>query len=96
MKTSVERSVVVKRPKPINLKAARPKPEKNKRRKKPSLPDAIAVKPGEGETAASIIRMMRNEVDIETTGAHVTSVTESRNGEILIKLKSKEAERLAL
>lgn len=35
-------------------------------------------------------------MNIETTGAQVTSVTESRNGEILIKLKSKEAERLAL
>jgi len=39
---------------------------------------------------------MRKDVDFETTGAQISSISESRSGEILIKLKSKDAERTAL
>lgn len=39
---------------------------------------------------------MRKDVDLETTGAQISSISESRKGEILIKLRSKDAERTAL
>lgn len=39
---------------------------------------------------------MRRDINIKTTGVQVSSISDSRNGKILIKLKSKEAERLAL
>lgn len=35
-------------------------------------------------------------MDIDKTGAQVTSISESRNGKILIKLKAKNTERAAL
>lgn len=68
----------------------------NRRRNKTLLPDAIAVKPGHRETVANILKAMRKNVDLESTGAQISSISESRNGEILIKLKAKGKERAAL
>jgi len=87
--------VVEKKTKPKENKAKMVK-EQNRSRKKNPLPDAIAVKPGNGETVTKILKAMRKDVDLETTGAQISSISESRNGMILIKLKAKEAERTAL
>lgn len=70
--------------------------KQNREKKSIPLPDAIAVKPGHGETVADILKAMRKDVDLETTGAQKASILESRGGEILIKVKSKDAERSAL
>lgn len=67
--------VVGKKTKPAKVIKTKPELEKNKKRKKPPLPDAIAVKPGDGESVATIIRTMT--IDIETTGAQVASISES-------------------
>lgn len=56
----------------------------NKKRK--PLPDSIAVKPGSGETNRDILTAIKQSVDIENIGAKVATITESRNGEILIRL----------
>lgn len=39
---------------------------------------------------------MRKDVDVEATGAQTSSISESRNGEILIIIKAKDMERTAL
>lgn len=70
--------------------------KQNREKKSTPLPEAIAVRPGHGETVADILKAMRKEVDLEKTGAQISSISESRGGEILIKLKSKDAERSAL
>ncbi|KAL4104699.1 hypothetical protein QTP88_019981 [Uroleucon formosanum] len=57
-------------------------------RGKPSrpLPDSIAVKPKNGECNRDILRAIKENVDLESIGACVSSITESRNGEILFRL----------
>lgn len=87
--------VVGKKTKPKENKA-KSENEQNRRWKKTTLADAIAVKPGNGETVANILKSMRKDVDLESTGVQISSITESRNGTILIKLKVKDAERAVL
>ncbi|XP_022162919.1 uncharacterized protein LOC111028539 [Myzus persicae] len=66
------------------------------KKKNSPFPDAIAVKPGDGETVADILKSMKKDVDVEATGAQISSISESRNGEIVIKIKAKDTERTAL
>jgi len=73
------------------------KTESNKRkRKKPPPPDAIAVKLREGESEADILKAIKQDVEIDTIGAQVSTIKESRSGEIIIKLTSKDLKRAAL
>lgn len=78
-----------------NVQRSEEKKTKEKK-KNTSFPDAITVKPGVGKTVANILKSMRKDVDVEATGAQISSISESRNGEILIKIKAKEMERTAL
>jgi len=69
---------------------------KNKKRQKPPPPDAIAVKPGEGESAAEILKSIQQNVEIDKIDALVSTITESRTGEIIIRLTYKDTKRGAL
>ncbi|KAL4131529.1 hypothetical protein QTP88_008824 [Uroleucon formosanum] len=84
-------------PAPRWTKAERKDNSKDKTRKgganargKPSrpLPDFIAVKPENGECNRDILRAIKENVDFESIGACVSSITKSRNGEILFRLGS--------
>lgn len=62
-----------------------------------NVPDAIAVKPGTGATFEDVLRSVRQKVNVDEIGARITSITESRNGEVLFRLprgdkKKKELE----
>lgn len=59
-------------------------------------PDSIAVKPGSGETNHDILKTIKENVNLESIGAHVSSITESRNGEILFKLSSGDKKKTEL
>lgn len=59
-------------------------------------PDAIAIKPGTNHSFADILKAVRKEVDVDKTGAHITSIAESRGGELLIKVTRDEAKRSGL
>ncbi|KAE9536155.1 hypothetical protein AGLY_007378 [Aphis glycines] len=73
------------------------KTETNKRkRQKPPPPDAIAVRPTEGETAVEILKAIKHDVEIDKIGALVSTITESRSGEIIIRLNAKDAKRTVL
>lgn len=65
----------------------------SRKRGRPPPPDAIAVKPNEGETFADILRSVRKDVDVEKTGAHITSIAESSKGEVLIRVTRGESKR---
>ncbi|KAL4153922.1 hypothetical protein QTP88_001755 [Uroleucon formosanum] len=66
------------------------------RRNRPPPPDAIAIKPGEGETFAEILKAVRKDVDVDKTGAYITSIAESRNGEVVIRVARGHSERAKL
>lgn len=51
------------------------------------------MKPESGETNADILRAIREKVDIETIGSQVFSITETRSGEILIRLSKEDTKR---
>ncbi|KAL4135884.1 hypothetical protein QTP88_007466 [Uroleucon formosanum] len=78
--------------------------ERTKTRKKqprdskvrPPPPDAIAIKPGEEETFAEILKAVWKDVDMDKTGAHITSIAESRNGEVVIRVARGHSERAEL
>jgi len=57
------------------------------------LSDSIAVKPENGETYSGILKEIKEKVDIESIGSQVASITESRSGEILIRLKPEDKKR---
>lgn len=61
---------------PLNLKTS----IRTKTRLKAPLPDAIAVKPGNGETFADILKIVRTKVNLETIGVTVTAITEVAMG----------------
>lgn len=83
--------------KKANRKALTEKRGTNAREKtKRSLPDAIAIKPGNGECNHDILKSIKDDVDLESIGAHVSSITESRNGEILLKLGSGDSKKTEL
>lgn len=63
----------------------------SKRPRRPP-PDAIAIKPAKEQTFADILKAVR-EVDVDKTGAHITSIAESRGGEVLIKVARGESKR---
>ncbi|KAL4100925.1 hypothetical protein QTP88_020950 [Uroleucon formosanum] len=67
-------------------------------RGKPSrpLPDSIAVKPENGECNHDILRAIKENVDLESIGACVSSITESRNGEILFRQGSGDTKKTEL
>ena len=58
-----------------------------------SLSDAIAVRPETGETYTDILKTIKEKVDIDAIGSQVASIRESRNGEILIRLKREDTKR---
>lgn len=70
----------------------KPPPENAKKIKKP-LPDSITVKPENGETYSDILKAIRQKVDINAIGSQVSSISESRNGEIIIRLKQQDKKR---
>jgi len=73
------------------------KAETDKRkRQKPPPPDAIAVRPVEGETTVEILKAIKHDVEIDKIGALVSTITESRSGEIIIRLNAKDTKRTAL
>ncbi|KAE9528677.1 hypothetical protein AGLY_012252 [Aphis glycines] len=67
----------------------------NNRTKRPP-PDAIAIKLNPGETFAEILKAVRKDVDVERTGARITSIAESRNGEVLVRVTRGEERRANL
>lgn len=85
----------VKNPRRANRGPRKKRTENKKKRTKPPLSDAIAVKPGEGKSAAEILKAIKQDVEIDTIGAQVSTITESRGGEIIIKLTSKDSKRAA-
>ncbi|KAL4153093.1 hypothetical protein QTP88_000926 [Uroleucon formosanum] len=72
------------------------RPAGTSRRNRPPPPDAIAIKSGEGETFAEILKAVRKDVDVDKTGAHITSIAESRNGEVVIRVARGHSERAEL
>jgi len=58
--------------------------------------DAIAVKPANGESPTDILKRIKQGVDIESIGAQVSSIIESQNGELIIRLHPKDSKRLEL
>jgi len=54
------------------------------------------VKPTEGESPTEVLKRIKQGVDIETIGAQVSSIIESKNGEIIIRLHPKDSKRLEL
>jgi len=73
------------------------KTESNKRkRKKPPPLDAIAVRPVEGETTTEILKTIKHDIEIDKIGALVSTITESRSGEIIIRLNTKDTKKTAL
>lgn len=81
-----------------NTKGNKTKTEKemNKKWKKSPLPDAIAVRPSPGESFADILKTVRRNVNLETIRSTVTSIKESKGGELLIRLPRKETKRKEL
>jgi hypothetical protein len=53
----------------------------------------IAVRPENGESYMTILRAIKQNVNIEEIGAQVSSITESRGGDILIKLAKSDSRR---
>ncbi|KAE9530099.1 hypothetical protein AGLY_011561 [Aphis glycines] len=86
----------------VTRKPRKPKPPaENSGRQDPSNrpkrppPDAIAIKPSSKHTFADILKAVR-EVDVDKTGAHITSIAESRGGEVLVKVTRGESQRIGL
>lgn len=63
----------------------------NNRTKRPP-PNAIVIKPSSGKSFAEILK----DVDVERTAAHITSIAESRNGEVIIRVTRGERKRANL
>jgi len=73
-----------KPPKPPPVNATKPK--------RPP-PDSISVKPENGETYSDILKAIRQKVDINAIGSQVSKISESRNGEIIIRLNHQDKKR---
>jgi len=86
----------VKNPRRANRGPTKKRTENKRKRQKPPPLDAIAVKPEEGESAAEILKAIKQDVEIDEIGARVSTITESRSGEIIIKLTTKDEKRAAL
>lgn len=67
-----------------------------RKRQKPPPPDAIAVRPGVGETAAEILKTIKHDVEVDKIGAKVSTIIESKSGEIIIRLNKKDTKRTEL
>lgn len=50
------------------------------------MPYAITIRPGSGEIYAVILKTVRNEIDINAIGAIVSTISESRSSELIIRL----------
>jgi len=57
------------------------------------LSDPIAVRPENSETYTDILKEIKQKVDIDAIGFQVASIRESRDGEILIRLKREDTKR---
>lgn len=75
-----------------NKETTKPPPENAKKTKRP-LPDSISVKPENGETYSDILKAIRQKVDINAIGSQVSSISESRNGGIIIRLTHQDKKR---
>lgn len=73
----------------------RPKVQEDEIHKKPRRNnlDSIAIKPGNGESPSGILSAIKQNVGIESIGSKVSSITESRGGEILIRLMPEDTKR---
>ncbi|XP_025193646.1 uncharacterized protein LOC112593468 [Melanaphis sacchari] len=68
-------------------------PVENTQRSKRPRPDSIAVKPEGGETYSSILKAIREKVDANEIGCQISSIKESRKGQILIRLHHNDQKR---
>lgn len=71
-------------------------PSENTIKAKRPPPDSISVKPENGETYSDILKAIRQKVDINAIGSQVSKISESRNGEIIIRLNHKDKKREVL
>jgi len=71
-------------------------PSENAIKAKRPPPDSISVKPENGETYSDILKAIRQKVDINAIGSQVSKISESRNGEIIIRLNHKDKKREVL
>ncbi|KAL4153609.1 hypothetical protein QTP88_001442 [Uroleucon formosanum] len=69
---------------------------KNKRRLNLTLADAIAIKPANYESPTDVLKRIKQGEDIKSIGAQVSSIIESRNGELIIRLHPKDSKRSEL
>ncbi|KAL4132766.1 hypothetical protein QTP88_009867 [Uroleucon formosanum] len=98
--SGIEEWLVVNR-KPCKPRATRPpnvesgREATSKRSRRPPL-DVIAIKPGTEHTFEDILKAVRNEFDVNKTEAHITSISESKGGEVLIRVTKGETKRSGL
>jgi len=69
------------------------KPRDNPKSPGRPLSDAIAVKPKNSERYTDILKAIKQKVDVDAIRSQVASIRESRNGEILIRLKREDTKR---
>ena len=71
-------------------------PSENAKKAKRPPPDSISLKPENGETYSDILKAIRQKFDINAIGSQVSKISESRNGEIIIRLNHKDKKREVL